>query len=371
MIQKICFYGLVLAFASVVSAKTSFYTERLKTIASIAGIHVPDSLGYNLTIDSLCVYKGRAVKLKTNGLGDVSHIGYRLFGKGIIDKNDPMMPFYNFIERYFLELDMELDKRKPGERLFLDKVECPSGNIALRHQVTEQTGFSIRHVGRREYTIRWILDKDTLELVVPADCQLILGADAIELEKIFERDLKRIVPTAFVCDWSDEEVAVSEGGYGIVHAGSYLSDEIRSDLYCREQGDSLVLVTDVEKPVESIRNVLLTGCFMRDISMALTINRYGYQKSRIGITLQQFVEYCRMEGCVSYVGIKTHTENKVIATVFALNNELGYNHVLSVEFPIGILEGRPISLTGTTYVYIPLQNVTEKFFMHKTKGEQL
>lgn len=364
MIRRICFYGIVLAFTSIVNAKTSFYTERLKTIAGVAGVHVPDTLGKYATIDSLCQYKDRPIRVKTNGLGDISHIGYRIFDRELAASYGSMGAFYDFIERYFLELDLEIGEKKAAERIFLDKVVCSRGNIDMRHLVTEKTGFSIHHVGRRGYKVQWFLDDDTLELLVPADCQLIIGANAIELEHIFERDVKRMIPEPYECP--DDEKSIPDGEYGIVDSGSYLSSEIRSDLYCYRQKDSLKLVVDPDYPIESIKNILLTGDFMRDISMALTIDQYGYQKSQVSITLQQYIKYCRQEGCTMYVGIKTHAENKVTATVFALNNELGYNHVLAVDFPVGILAGRPISIRGTAYVYIPLQNVTEKFFMHET-----
>ena len=367
MMKRIILYGIVLAFTIQVNAKTSFRTERLKTIAGMVKLNVPDSFEKHLTIDSLGRYKNKPVKLKTNSFGDVSHIGYKLFNGRTDGTHDPMMPFFDFIERYFLELDLELDGKKPAERIFLDKVECIRGNIAMRHKVTDRTGFSIKHVGRRAYTIQWVLDKDTLELFVPADCQLILGANAVELETIFERDLKRVVPSAFDCDWAEEDVSLSDDGLSVANPGSYLSDEIKSDLYLQKKEGKWALITDAEHPIESIKNILLTGCFTRDIAMALTIDRYGYRKTSLSITLQQFVEYCRLDGCVLYVGIKTHTADNVTATIFALNNELGYNHVLAVNFPTGILSGRQNSITGTSYVYIPLQNVTEDFFMQKMK----
>lgn len=371
MIAKRMFLcGMVWAFACMASAKPSFYTERLEVIARTVGVDVPDSLGKQVVMEDFDTYNGRPLKLKVNQWGDVSHIGYKLFDE-TEGSYDSMIPFFNFIERYFLELDLQIDGRTPEERIHLDKVRCVSGNIAMCHKVTAQTTFSVRHIGRREYEIRWVLEKDTLGLVVPADCQLIIGANAIELEHIFERDVSRIVPVPLVYDWNNEKLASSEKEELVLNAGNYLSDEIRSDLYLQQKKEKLELLLDVRKPVESIKNILLTGCFVRDIPLALTINRYGYKKTELSITLQQFVEYCRMEGCSMYVGIKTHTEERITATVFALNDELGYNHVLAVAFPIGILSGKQSAVLGTSYVYIPLQNVTENFFMQEIKDGQL
>ena len=368
--KRIFFCGMVWAFACVASAKPSFYTERLEMIACAVGVDVPDNLGKQVVMEDFDIYKGRPLKLKVNQWGDVSHIGYKLFDE-TNGSYDSMTSFFNFIERYFLELDLQIDGRTPEERIHLDKVRCASGNITMRHKVTDQTAFSVRHVGRRKYEIQWALEKDTLGLVVPADCQLIIGANAIELECIFERDVHRVVPVPLVCDWNNKKLASSEKENLVVNVGDYLSNEIRSDLYLQQKGEKLELLLDVERPVESIKNILLTGCFVRDIPLALTINRYGYKKTETSITLQQFVEYCRMEGCSMYVGIKKHTKESITATVFALNNALGYNHVLAVDFPIGILAGRHSAILGTSYVYIPLQNVTKDFFMQEIKDGQL
>lgn len=93
MMKRIILYGIVLAFTIQVNAKTSFRTERLKTIAGMVKLNVPDSLEKHLTIDSLGRYKNKPVKLKTNSFGDVSHIGYKLFNGRTDGTHDPMMPF--------------------------------------------------------------------------------------------------------------------------------------------------------------------------------------------------------------------------------------------------------------------------------------
>ena len=41
---------------------------------------------------------------------------------------------------------------------------------------------------------------------------------------------------------------------------------------------------------------------------------------------------------------------------------MAYNHVLSVSIPLNILDGKEEKINATVYAYIPLQNVTEKFF---------
>lgn len=83
----------------------------------------------------------------------------------------------------------------------------------------------------------------------------------------------------------------------------------------------------------------------------------------MNVTLQQFVNLCYAEDCKLYVGIKNYDKENVSATVFALNNKLAYNHVLSVNFPLVILDGGDGKVEATVYAYIPLQNVTEKFFI--------
>ena len=92
------------------------------------------------------------------------------------------------------------------------------------------------------------------------------------------------------------------------------------------------------------------------------INKYGYKSSELNTTLQQFLAYCIEEGCTLYFGIKTSGDSRLTGTLFARNDALGYNHVMSVVFPTDIISGGNSKVASTLYAYIPLHNVTEKFF---------
>lgn len=364
----------VLAVVCVLAAHASpaFATKRLAAIASAAGLNLPAAMAADACNDTAWAYKGRQLRVCTNAFGEVSHIGYCLFDRSLLDScNSRIVQL--FVERYALELDLRLDKRDARARMAVDKVVCGKGNVAMLAEVTPQTPFTMEEIERRMHRIKWNIGDQALSLTIPADCQLIIGADAIELEDIFERNLKRMQKTANrdAVDGLLQGKRPSIADQFIINGGEYLNKLIRSDLYIVTKNGENTVMIDRRKPVHSVSNILLTGIFDREIPMRLTVNRYGYHSTRTDVTLQQFVNLCREEGCRLYVGIKEHGKESVKATVFALNGRLAYNHVLSVEFPLALLDGGDGRVEATAYVYIPLQNVTEKFFTQDLKDIKL
>lgn len=211
---------------------------------------------------------------------------------------------------------------------------------------------------------------------VPADYQVLVGANAIELESIFERDLKRTSSLLFSNklpeNWKNGSFSYSEQ-FCIVSNGCYLSNEIRSDLYLnkkKDNGQEYVVLIDKAKPLQSITNILLTGCINRDIPMMLTIDKYGYSKVKLEVSLQQVLRFFFQDGCSPYLGIKTYDGTVLTATLFALNTKMGYNHMLSLEVPLSILLEETGTIKGEVYVYTPLQNITEKFFTNDIRSNK-
>lgn len=355
---------LVLALAQKAYATPVFYTKLLAEMAKVTALNLPDSIEERINNDTTWNYKNRPLRVRTNQMAQVTHIGYKLFEQQIMDAYGQQV-FFNFLERYLLELNLKLDGKNPMLRMELDKVVCPTGNVHLLWQVSPEIPFTLEVMERRMYRIKWTIGTELLSLTVPADCQLLLGTNAIELEDIFERNLRTAIYSLediLEDNWRKGDVSKADG-FLIVNQGEYLSSQIRSDIYLKEENGIRTLVCDATKPLQTIRNIMLTGKYTSDIFMELTLNRYGYKSTRSYVTLQQFVACCLSEGCRLYFGVKERTAERLKGTLFALNLPLAYNHVLSVDFPLSLLEEGTGTAKGVLYTYIPLQDVTEKFFI--------
>lgn len=364
---------LTVAVAASMYAAPTYHTSLLEKLAKQAGLSLPEDLGDGVTIDSISTYSGRPVRIRTDAFGDVSHIGFRLFDNSIVEGNETEAMF-NFVERYFLELATCRSTAAMVERMLRDKVTLVEGSIDMLRAVNPQTPLSVEYVKRRIYRLTWTIAKRKLCITFPADCQLLLGANAIELEQMLSRDLARtlVLTDDLVQDWSKAKT-YREGDWTIVDGGKYLSDLIRGDLYLTGRRNKLRLYCDRRNPQRSVSNIMLTGQAATELPMRLRIDMYGYKADTLQTTVQQFVSFCQREGCQLYFGIKTTAPDRLTGTLFALNEPLGYNHVLAIDFPYSLLDGTGGEVKGTAYCYIPLHNVAERFFnenIHDTKAEQ-
>jgi len=389
------FIWMMVAYVCVTYASPSFYTQRLKCIAQAVGIQLPDTLQPEKEYAGIWTFKQRPLRVRTNAFGDVSHIGYCLFDERMYARYE-YKSVLDFAERYALEFTLGKDEELRQRLRITDKVTCVAGSLSMLADVSPSTPVTIDQRQLRMFRIKWTLDEKTLlTLSFPADYQLISGANAIELEKMFERDVQRIVPMTqedMLINWKDVPV-VSLGDvvvqdvldekqkqfvgskdpvvYGthapdgllMANQGSYLNDQIRSDVILVQKKGRRMLYSSTMLPILSVRNLLLTGQFLTIVPLKLTIDCYGNKKQHLdGISLQQFVGLCHMEGCELYVGIKQKTDTDISATVFAVNRAMAYNHVLSVSVPLRVFQEENVPISGTLYTYIPLQNVDEKFF---------
>lgn len=352
---------LSLTVAAISISAATFKTSRLSKIAAAVGV---ENIVMSPSSDSLLNYKDQVLVVRTNTLGDVSHIGYKLFSdstREVCGYSD----LCNFIERYTLELDMRMDGRTPQERMDIDRVVISQGSWKMLHNLSTAQLTNVETIKRKMYRMTWDVGGNKLRMTIPADCQLLIGADAPELENIISRDISRI-PKDSLPELSFHNVSFSRSdSVEIVQVGHYLSKMIRGDIYYSLRNGERHLYCDQRNPSRSISNIMLTGQHATPVEMSMTVNRYGYKSTTTTVTLSQFVKYCIDEGCSLYFGIKSITDDKVSGTLFVRNDDLGYNHVLSVEFPTAILKGENQQVIATLYAFIPLHNVTDNFFNEK------
>ncbi len=326
--------------------------------------------GANLNVDAAVKHSGKTLRLRTNALGDISHIGYRLFNDEVVAAY-PDSRVFDFVERYALELRLKTDTRvnTVQDRLALDGVTVTQGSVDMIYGVTGETPLTVDYIPRRMYRFTWTFGSGRkLGIVFKADCHLITGTDAVGLEQRFSRDVvrcPRIAADEAMRQWDKARVSVSvSGGRRVVSTGVYLSEAITDKLLQNLRNSSWSLVMSPKSAVRSICNIMLTGgCeTAADIPMQLVMDKYGYSTDTLSITLGQLGKYLVDDGCHVYVGVKKTDSDGLHGTLFVVNEAMGYNHVVPFVCPLSVAAGKAATVKAHIYTYIPLQNVTEKFF---------
>ena len=114
------------------------------------------------------------------------------------------------------------------------------------------------------------------------------------------------------------------------------------------------------KLVQSVGNMLLTGISKNHVNVALKVDKYGYACDSLLLPLASLVTFLQQEGCELYFGVKERKGDDVLCSVFALQRDYGYNHVVSFRVPKRTLvQGGTVE--ARAFCYVPLHNVTEKF----------
>ncbi len=364
---------ILLIFVLVVTkvAATQFRTQRLSDISRAIGIVTTDSTDFHTLTDSTFSYKEKKLHIKADEYGEITHIGYKLFNDSIVILQKENIPIYDFVERYLLELDLMLDGRKPLERLKWDRVTLVKGSVEMLSKINANTPVSIEEIPRRMFRLTWIVDEKDVILTFPSDCQLIRGADIVELENMAETDIPKIMPLTrdeIIEDWSafqsqqSQELYVIEGGY-------FISELVRGDVFLKKRNGELELLCDRNNPTNSVSNIMVTGMFERIIPMTMQLKKYGRITDSLDVSLQQFITFCKKDGCKMYYGIEKMNAEEVIGSIFAYNEKLGYNHILYIEFPLEILCRKEKTCRSTANMYIPLQNMKEEFFYQFKRKE--
>ena len=352
-------------------AATTYRTERLKQIASALALRLSNDPQPGADLGTVANRNGKDIYAVTDQYGEVSHIGYRLFAPQLAEhyQNEPL---FRFIERYLLELDLRIDGKAPDLRMDVDQVVFTRGNPALLRTLTPESNFSfdLEEIRNRFYRLTWTLggtEGREVSLVIPANCQLIMGANAIELEQLAERDILRATPfdrKTVLNRWAESEGFRGEGVL-ILDGGAYMSRYIRGDLYISEQLGRDHPVCTLWQPIQSVSNLMLTGIGPGIYPLALTMNRYGGKRDLLDVTLSQYIAFFLFFGCKLYFGVKQKNDTAVTGALFAYNAKYAYTHLLDVTFPISLLGDKPAEnerIRCTAYVYIPLKLLDDKLF---------
>lgn len=358
-----CWLVLVFLLDVPVFGQVQYATLRLKAMADLLSLkldklEVGDNDGYS--------YAGHPLAVRANAWKEVEHIGYRLFSAET--RHDIPYPVYDFLERYFLELDLLTDIEK-SMRLALDKVQLSNTNLNVIHTFDGSEELKVNMLPLKKYQVTWSKKgMDILTVLFDMDYQLLSGCNAIESEKNLLRDLQRYRERGDVEPVPQTPRFDTDGAFWQVDDGTYILNEIRHTLYYTRNGaGEWSLVCDAGHPVWSAFNLMLSQDMDHECNLEMTVDLYGYQEKHVVIPLKEWIRFCDGQGCKSYLGIKTHRDETITGTVFIVNEKMGYNHMLTVELDKEVIARRRGTIRSRLYAYIPLHNVSDDYFRFYTK----
>jgi hypothetical protein len=350
---------IVLCCASSFSyGRVTYATDRLQAMAARLSIRELDTLSAGTYTGFR--FRQHPLAIRVNMCNEVEHIGFKLFDTSLMD-NHPS-PVYDFLERYLLELSF-LSESDRYLKMGIDKVRPETGNTDVIYNFTGSEGFRINLIELLSYRVAWERNgKEILALSFPMDYQLLSGCNAIELERNFVRNISRFTVGAGFNDLFFADDPGKEEKYYIREGGHYRIDAIRNDLYYVKADTGWELVSDTSKLYWSASNMMLSPDTPGEYDLEMELDEYGYKSEKITVGLKEWISFCQKEGCTPYFGIKAKNDSDITGTVFMVNTTGGYCHMLSATIPLSCMDTHRGTIRGRLFVYIPLHNVSEKYF---------
>lgn len=346
-----------------VCGQVQFATVRLQSMANLLSLDIK-----NLELDKkeAFSYLGHPLNIRINKWNEIEHIGYRLFSNTIRENNPS--PIYDFLERYFLEIDLLKDIDK-SIRLAIDKIQLSNQDLGIIHTLNGTEDFKINMLNLKKYQVTWSKNGlNILTVTFDMDYQLLSGCNIIEAEKRLIKDLQRYQPEEHKKSKPDFPHITSNNQFWQEEFGSYILEEIHHTLYYKNNKENgWKLVEDISHPIWSTFNLMLSADTDNNYELEITIDLYGYDNKKIIIPLKKWIGFCHSQGCKSYLGIKTHNEKTITGTVFIVNEEMGYNHMLTIELNKDIITNHNGKIQSRLYTYIPLHNVSDNYFQFYSK----
>ena len=307
--------------------------------------------------------------------GEVSHIGIQLFTQAEREAM-PVTPVYDFIERYLLETHpsgafKEFNNNHHGA----DDVIVEKGNLKNLHNVCGDStlAFTSRFDNGRRYRFSWSRDdKDIFKISFPASYKLLYGYTFDEREQSLSKKIMNADSTARMplsVDRQNLEECDSMLGSYHIRKGNYCVLPIINNDRCYSVNDSIVeLLYGASYPVESLKNLLVTGEIRNRFTAKLRMMRYGGKIEEFSVPLNSLINYfIDEEGCTPYFGLKgLHIATKRISALYEMvNTTNGYEHLMSVTFNIDMLAEKEGEIEIRLTPYIPLHNIRNMYKQKK------
>lgn len=270
-------------------------------------------------------------------------------------------PVYDFLEQALYDYQT----KRPDRELQLQKVVFTKGCWSLLATVRTDDACQLNTIDNRRYAVSWSRSgRELVSLHFPIDYELLAGSTRRKMERSFVSRLRSHQARGS----NQAPVSVSSlkpwTGHIFVLPGAHFSrmKHITSDTYytLTANGNTAVPVNDRQHPAETLANWLLTGS-NRQARLSVSVSMSDNTTEQIGVTIAQWLSFCRAEGCTPYYIYESATAGSHRVMLVLDNPSKGYVHTLSIDCPTTQLSSTQPRLSARAYLFTPLSNVTDLF----------
>ena len=331
-----------------------FMSDKLRQIAQAEGIVIPDYQG-NPTESIIYRQNGRQYPVIVEYSPDgVMHIGLNVFGTEIKNE-DPVI--YRFVERYMLE-QMALFTPSEAKRNMSSDGVSIAGDInsvfamdagSIRVNCTTTSDFS------GSVSIASAGGTSLFSISYPLNISLLTGMDKAELDAFFITGLRsakavtrQTVPTNL--SRIGKDLYVSENGY-------YETPAVQNSSFFQRRQNRYDPVCESRLPKESVMTLLTAYVGSKHYTARLKQSAYNYSTVEVDVPLSQLLTYCLESGCTPYVGIEECDRKCIRASLFMVNEALGYCHTFKVDMHPSLLDHEDGSMDISVHAFTPIHNL--------------
>lgn len=257
-----------------------------------------------------------------------------------------------------------------GQDRFSD-VKFTRGTPLSLRDLSDYTALGHECNDKGEHMISWELtDGREVEMSFALDYMSLSGKSRGEVERDFISALSRERHTLRRPGFKFDEARIEEYRSGMTYLKGeiFRIPEVSRNVYLRmnEEG-SQEFVADERNPCETLANMVVCGVDRIDPDVTLRVLTHTYGEiQEVKTTLGRLLYLCDKEGCKAYFGVKHVDDEKILASIYLQNEEVGYVHVLGLQVPLSALQGRGEILARTS-LYVPVSNVADLYYEQRAR----
>ena len=279
---------------------------------------------------------------------------------------------YTFLERYLYQASKSSRGYDFYQNMADDKVVLREGSFDNIPKLKSNVLFSIERFENKGYGVEWkdTLNRTLLSLLFPIKYELLLGQTKAEIEKSMSTQLKSCADSFVMMKADTVIIPIEDSIFCSAPASHYYVKSVNTSRY-------YIMVDSITTPLYSSEWKAYSAAnlfqgLINDISdyqLYIHQNLYDFKEQNYTIKLTQWLNYCRNNNLIVYFGIEEEREDGIKALLIALNQDLNYNHMLSIILPDTFIEKKNTILKAKLNAYIPTDNIKD-LYKEYTKKEK-